>query len=97
MRVRFTRPAQADLQAIHAYVLRDNPPEASRLISRLIESAWALGDAPYMGRETDEPNARVLVIPRLRYLIFYMIESDEVRITHVRHTSRRGPSGWRMR
>jgi plasmid stabilization system protein ParE len=50
-----------------------------------------------MGRETDESNARVLVISRLRYLIFYTIESDEVHITHVRHTSRRRPSGWRMR
>jgi toxin ParE1/3/4 len=94
MRVRFARPAQADLRLIYDYVARDNPQEASRLITRLMERAWALGESPYEGRETDEPNARVLVVPRLRYFIFYTIEADEVHITHIRHTSRRRPPGW---
>jgi plasmid stabilization system protein ParE len=34
------------------------------------------------------------VARRLRYLIFYTIAADEIRITHIRHTSRRRPSGW---
>jgi len=94
MRVRFTRPAQADLQQIYAYVSKDNPAEASRLIARLIERARALSDTPHEGRVTDEPNARVIVVPRLRYFIFYTIAGDEVHVTHIRHTSRRRPPGW---
>jgi addiction module RelE/StbE family toxin len=94
MRVRFTRPAEADLQQIHAYVSKDNPAEASRLVARLIERARVLGETPYEGRATDEPNARVIVVPQLRYFIFYMIAGDEVHITHIRHTSRRRPPGW---
>ena len=94
MRVRFTQPAQADLKQIYTYVSRENAPEASRLMTRLIERAWALGNTPYEGRETDEPNARVIVIPRLRYFIFYTIAGDEVHITHIRHTSRTRPPGW---
>jgi toxin ParE1/3/4 len=94
MKVRFTRPAQADLDRIYAYVSRDNPQEASRLVARLIERAQALADTPYEGRETDEPNARVIVVPDLRYFIFYTISDDEVQITHIRHTSRRRPRGW---
>jgi len=94
MRVRFTRPAQADLQQIHAYVSKDNPAEASRLVARLIERARALGETPYEGRVTDEPSARVIVVPRLRYFIFYTITGDEVHITHIRHTSRRRPPAW---
>jgi plasmid stabilization system protein ParE len=94
MKVRFTRPAQADLRAIYAYVCQDDPRAASRLVTRLMERAWALGDSPHEGRETDEPNARVIVVPRLRYFIFYTIEADEVHITHIRHTSRRRPPGW---
>jgi toxin ParE1/3/4 len=94
MKVRFTRPAQADLERIFTYVSQDNPSEASRLIARLMERAWSLGESPYTGRETDEPNARVLVVPRLRYFIFYAIAGDEVQVTHIRHTSRRRPSGW---
>ena len=53
-----------------------------------------LGETPYEGRATDEPNARVIVVPQLRYFIFYMIAGDEVHITHIRHTSRRRPPGW---
>jgi toxin ParE1/3/4 len=94
MRVRFTRPAQADLLQIHAYVSKDDPANASRLMARLIERARALGDTPYEGRATDEPNARVIVVPQLRYFIFYVIAGDEVHITHIRHTSRRRPPGW---
>ncbi len=95
MRVRFTRPAQADLLAIHDFISRDDPSAASRLVTQLIERARLLGDNPQEGRETDEPNARVVVVPRLRYFIFYSIKQDEVHITHIRHTSRQRPPGWR--
>jgi len=95
MRVRFTRPARADLQQIYAYVSRDSPEAASRLVAQIVERARALGDTPHEGRKTDEPNARVLVIPRLRYFIFYTITDHEIHITHIRHTSRLRPPGWR--
>jgi toxin ParE1/3/4 len=95
MRVRFTRPARADLEQIFDHVSQDNPVNASRLVARLIEHARSLGESPHEGRETDEPNARVIVVPRLRYFIFYTITADEVHITHIRHTSRRRPPGWR--
>jgi toxin ParE1/3/4 len=94
MRVRFTRPAQRDLAQIHAYISQDSLTVASRFVARLIEHARQLGDNPLAGRETDEPNVRVIVAPRLRYLIFYTIDADEVHITHIRHTSRRRPRGW---
>ena len=94
MRVRFTRPAQADLERIYSHVSQNNPSEALRLITRLIERGWSLGDSPHEGRETDEPNARVVVVPNLRYFIFHTIAGDEVHITHIRHTSRRRPPRW---
>ena len=94
MRVRFTRPALADLRRIHDYVSRDNPAEASRFVARLVERARSLGDTPYEGRETDEQDARVIVVPQLRYFIFYTVAGDEVHITHIRHTSRRRPRSW---
>ncbi len=97
MKVRFTRPAQADLQRIHTYVSQRHPAAASRLVTQIVDRAWALGDTPYEGRKTDEPNARVLVIPRLRYFIFYTIADEEIRITHIRHMSCRRPSGWQRR
>jgi toxin ParE1/3/4 len=94
MKVRFTRLAQRDLAQIHAYISQDSPEIASRIVARLIEHSRKLADNPFEGRQTDEPNARVIIAPRLRYLIFYTITSDEIHITHIRHTSRRRPSGW---
>ena len=91
MKIRLTRPALDDLQRIHGYISKDNPAAASRVVTRLIDRCTNLALAPYQGRETDEPNARVIVVPRFRYFIFYMIEGDEVQITHIRHTSRRRP------
>ena len=94
MKVRFTRTAQRDLEQIYDYISQDSPVAASRLVARLIERSRQLADNPFEGRETDEPNARVIVAPRLRYLIFYTIIVDEIHITHIRHTSRRRPRGW---
>jgi addiction module RelE/StbE family toxin len=91
MRVRFTRPALADLNAIYAYVSERNPSAAARLVARLIDRALALADSPYQGRKIDEANGRVVVIPRYRYFIFYAIENDEIHIAPIRHTSRRRP------
>jgi toxin ParE1/3/4 len=94
MKVRFTWPAQRDLAQIHAYISQDSPTVASRFVTRLIEHARQIGDHPLAGRETDEPDVRVIVAARLRYFIFYTIEENEVRITHIRHTSRQRPRGW---
>ncbi len=94
MKVRFTRTAQRDLAEIHAYISQDSPTIASRFVARLIERARELADQPLAGRETDELDVRVIVAPRLRYFIFYTIAADEIRITHIRHTSRRRPRSW---
>jgi toxin ParE1/3/4 len=91
MKVRFTRPALDDLDRIYNYIGKDNPAAASRVVTRLIDRASELAQAPYQGREADEPSARVIVVPRFRYFIFYTIERDEIHITHIRHTSRKRP------
>ncbi len=91
MKVRITRPALEDLDRIHAYISKDNPAAASRVVTRLIDRAMALANTPYQGREVDEPNVRVIVVPRFRYFIFYTIDDDEIHITHFRYTSRRRP------
>jgi plasmid stabilization system protein ParE len=54
-------------------ISRDNPAAASRVVTRLLDRAMELAQAPYQGREVDEPNARVIVVPRFRYFIFYTI------------------------
>jgi toxin ParE1/3/4 len=94
MKVRFTRMAQRDLAQIYDHISQDSPEIASRFVARLIERSRSLADAPFEGRETDETGARVVVVPRLRYFIFYTVTANEIHITNIRHTSRRRPRGW---
>jgi toxin ParE1/3/4 len=94
MKVRFTRPAQRDIQRIYSYISRESPRAASRVVTRLTELANALADYPHEGRATDEANTRVIVAPNLHYFIFYRVAGDEIQITHIRHTSRSRPPGW---
>src|ERR1700761_1126287 len=95
MKVRFTRTAQRDLAQIYDYISQDSPDTASRFVARLIERSRALAENPFEGRETDEPNARVIVARRLRYFIFYTVTAGEIHVTHFRHTSRQRPLGLR--
>lgn len=73
MKVRFTSSAKRDLDQIHAYISQDSPTIASRFIARIVERARALADHPFEGMQTDEPETRVILAPRLRYFIFYTV------------------------
>ena len=97
MRVRFTRPALRDLENIASFVSKDNPQAASDIVARLTKLAWSLSDNPEEGIKTDEPDTYVLVVPKIHYLIFYSIESNQINIARFRHTSRLRPAGWRKR
>jgi plasmid stabilization system protein ParE len=68
MKVRFTRPALSDLEEIHSYIAQDNRRAASRLVQRLVDRAMLIGSAPHQGREVDEPDIRVVMVPRFRLL-----------------------------
>lgn len=92
MNVRFTRKALADLDQLQSFIAAENPAAASRLVTRLLELSWALGDNPKEGRRTDEPSIHVLIAPHVNYLIFYRIAAAEIQILHIRHTAR---SRWR--
>jgi plasmid stabilization system protein ParE len=48
-----------------------------------------LREYPGMGAVTDEPGVIMFPLVRYRYLIFYKVLSDEVRIIRVRHASRK--------
>ena len=94
MKVRFTRPAQCDLDQIHTHILVKTVQRSRRFVARIIERAKTLADHPFEGMQTDEPDTRVIMASRLRYFIFCTIASDEIHITHIRHMSRRRPKSW---
>lgn len=95
MRVRWTRPALADLEAIGDYIAADSPDAAYRLINGIIDRVDSiLSDAPAVGREGRVGGTRELVLPKLPYIVVYRFD-DSVEIIAVRHAARQWPETFR--
>jgi toxin ParE1/3/4 len=88
LRVRYTRPALADLEALLGSISARSPQGARRLQSRIQTFIELLADYPFIGARTDDPSIRRLPIPPYPYLIFYEVIEDEVVIHTVRHAAR---------
>jgi toxin ParE1/3/4 len=91
MRVRYTPRARGDLQTIFDYLDQASPAGARVVKQTLERRIRLLGDIPFMAPATEEPGVYELSIVRYPYKVYYRVENDEVRIVHIRHTSRRPP------
>jgi len=88
MKVRFTLPALADLEAIVDF-LNEKSPSAARGISRRVASlAFLIGERPQAGRRTDDANIRRINLRPYPYVLFYEVLPDEVRVMAVMHGAR---------
>lgn len=90
MRVVFTEPALQALDNIFAYIARDSPRAATRVVDRIERTAARLGEFPKLGR-IKYGNVRMIGAGRYPFLVFYVVEDDEVRIVAVRHARQRLP------
>lgn len=88
MTYRIAPRAQADLEAILAYIVERNPPAARRLIERFTMQWELLATQPRSGAERDD------VLPGIRhkvsgqYITFYRTEGDGILILRVLHGKR---------
>ncbi len=89
MKVKFTKPALAELDAIFAYIHQRNPIAAGQVVARVREITSQLGRFPDMGHPKYKPGVRMIAVRRYPYLIFYTVANDEVLILSVRHGARR--------
>ena len=86
MRVVFTPGAQAQLQAIHDYIARDDRIAARAVIARVEYVASLLGENPGMGRRLERGRLRRLPVRPYPYLIFYEVVAQTVRVIRVQVT-----------
>ena len=84
MRIGWSEPALADLDAIHDYIARDSPIYAGRFVTRIVRATEPLADFPELGRrvleEPEQENLRELVVQS--YRVIYRIETERIRRTY---------------
>jgi plasmid stabilization system protein ParE len=92
VRLRYTLPALADLSAILDYIAAHAPQGARRVQARIQVLTDLLLLHPYIGRRTNDPVIRRIVVSPYPYLVFYEAAETEIIVHAVRHASR-NPSG----
>jgi len=93
MKVRYTTDAFADRERIFEYLRERSPSGARNVMASIRDAVRLLGEQPYSGYKTDDPEVRVKFVIRYPYKIFYRVRDDVVEIAHIRHTSRRPWTG----
>jgi toxin ParE1/3/4 len=89
MRLRVSRTARADLDAIFDYWAgRASPDIASRLIYSIRDRFFLLAESPDIGRKSTELGAGVRVFPAGKYLIYYRKARGALQILQVLHGAR---------
>jgi addiction module RelE/StbE family toxin len=91
--VRFSHQALADLEEIASYIEGRNAVAARKVINRIEELGFALGEMPGLGRPSDVVGARKLLVPEWPYKIIYEIgtQPDRIVILRVYHGARNLP------
>lgn len=88
MKLRYTVPALADLEAILDYIDQHSPQGALRVKARIQTIINLLLLHPRIGAPTDDPVILRMTTPPYPYLVFYEATADEIIIHAVRHGAR---------
>jgi toxin ParE1/3/4 len=87
MKIVFRETAYRDLEEIHAWIAKDRPAAADRVIDRIVSSAELLGHFPYIGHAGRTPGTQEWVVGGLPYIVVFTVdrETDELTIVAVFH------------
>ena len=91
MQVRWLRRALNNLDEEAAYIARDDPGAAARIVERIVTSVERLGAHPVSGRPGRVPGTRELVVSGTPYLVPYRVRGETVEILRVFHGARKWP------
>ncbi len=92
MRLRYTLPALADLDAILGTIAAHSPQGAKRVHARIRTIVDLLQLYPHVGVRTEDPSIRRVVTTPYPYLVFYEVAESEIIIHAIRHAARHPPS-----
>ena len=92
MRLRWSRPAEKDLDEIADFIGQDSPAAAARVVLEVIDQTESnLVRNVGIGRAGRVLGTRELIIGSLPYIVAYRVRDGIIEVLRVLHTSRRWP------
>jgi toxin ParE1/3/4 len=91
MRIRWTPPAAADLQAISDYLKDHRPQYRQPTMRKIYERIRALKDAPYLGRPGTIEGTREIFFSPGPYVAVYRVQEQTIEIWRIYHTAQNRP------
>ena len=88
MRLRYTAPALADLEAVLSYLTEHSPQGARIIQTRLQRLLDLLPLHPSIGARTSDPTIRRMTISPYPYLVFYEVTETDIIVHAIRHGAR---------
>ena len=88
LKLRWTRPALADVIEAQNYIARANPAAAEATAQRVWDAAGRLCDHPEVGQRGHVEGTREWAVSRTPYVIVYRVKNDAVEILRVWHGRR---------
>ncbi len=89
-RIRWTLRALRRLDEIGAYIEKDNPDAAARVVARIVTAVDMLAEVPASGRPGRIKGTREVVLADIPYIIPYRVSRD-IEILTVMHAHQRWP------
>jgi toxin ParE1/3/4 len=89
VRLAITQRARQQIENIHAYIARDNPEAADRLVAAIIAKLEFIEEFPETGvklRRRNDPDYRfrfAVVTPYSNYLVIYQLRRTMIRVVRV--------------
>jgi len=88
MRLKWSRSALVDLQAIFEHIALDNPQAAHALAAGFRQTDEHLTAHPFIGRRGELEGTRELMLHR-NYLLTYRVSSEAVEILQIWHVAQK--------
>jgi plasmid stabilization system protein ParE len=93
MKVRYTKRAFADREAIFEYLNQRDPRVAQKAKAFIKQKIADLDHSPRRARMIKDLGVHALWLGRYPYIVYYRVNGDVVSIIHIRHGARRRWTG----
>ncbi len=91
MKLRYTRHAHHDLDALFAFIAKDDAIAAQKVSRTIRAGVDRLLQFPSYGRSGDVEGTRQFVVAGVPYIVVYEIEDETITILRIYHTAQDRP------